>query len=61
MSDDVCKSVGIQPDYYCDKHLNENEKEFKNSQYLAKLEKGSAQIDAGKGVVHGLIEAEDLK
>lgn len=30
-------------------------------QYLAKLEKGFAQIDDDKGVVHELIEADDLK
>lgn len=36
--------------------LNQLEKELKNARYLAKIEKGFAQIEAGKGVAHDLIE-----
>lgn len=36
--------------------LNQIEKELKNARYLAKIERGFAQIEAGQGVVHELIE-----
>ena len=36
--------------------LNQIEKELKNARYLAKIERGFAQIEAGRGVVHELIE-----
>lgn len=36
--------------------LNKLERDLKNALYLAKIEKGFAQIEAGKGVVHELIE-----
>ena len=36
--------------------LNQIEKELRNARYLAKIERGFAQIDAGHGVVHELIE-----
>ncbi|MCR5007428.1 MAG: type II toxin-antitoxin system prevent-host-death family antitoxin [Oribacterium sp.] len=39
--------------------LNQLEKELRNARYLAKLEKGFAQIEAGKGVAHELIEVDD--
>ena len=35
---------------------NQLEKDLKNAMYLAKIEKGFAQIKAGKGTVHELIE-----
>ena len=36
--------------------LNQIEKELRNARYLAKIERGFAQIEAGHGVVHELIE-----
>ena len=39
--------------------LNLLEKELHNAQYLAKIEKGFAQIEAGKGISHELIEVDD--
>ena len=36
--------------------LNQIEKELRNARYLAKIERGFAQIEAGKGVAHDLIE-----
>ena len=36
--------------------LNQLEKDLRNAQYLAKIERGFAQIEAGKGVAHELIE-----
>ncbi len=36
--------------------LNQIEKELRNARYLAKIEKGFAQIEAGLGVTHELIE-----
>lgn len=36
--------------------LNRIEKELRNAHYLAKIERGFAQIEAGFGVVHELIE-----
>ena len=36
--------------------LNQLEKDLRNAQYLAKIERGFAQIEAGKGVTHELIE-----
>lgn len=38
--------------------LNQIEKELRNALYLAKIEKGFAQIEAGKGVAHELIEVD---
>lgn len=39
--------------------LNQLEKDLHNALYLAKLEKGFAQIEAGKGTPHELIEVND--
>ncbi|MBO4496943.1 MAG: type II toxin-antitoxin system Phd/YefM family antitoxin [Lachnospiraceae bacterium] len=36
--------------------LNQIEKELRNARYLAKIERGFAQIEAGQGVKHELIE-----
>ncbi len=36
--------------------LNQIEKELRNARYLAKIERGFAQIEAGQGVAHELIE-----
>ena len=36
--------------------LNQLEKDLRNAQYLAKIERGFSQIEAGKGVAHELIE-----
>ena len=36
--------------------LNQIEKELRNAWYLAKIEKGFAQIETGLGVTHELIE-----
>ena len=36
--------------------LNQIEKELRNACYLAKIERGFAQIEAGQGVTHELIE-----
>ncbi len=36
--------------------LNQIEKELRNARYLAKIEKGFAQIETGLGVTHELIE-----
>ena len=36
--------------------LNQIEKELRNARYLAKIERGFAQIEAGHGVAHELIE-----
>ena len=36
--------------------LNQIEKELRNARYLAKIESGFAQIEAGQGVAHELIE-----
>ena len=36
--------------------LNKIEKELKNAHYLAKIERGFAQIEAGRGTSHELIE-----
>ncbi|MBR6293080.1 MAG: type II toxin-antitoxin system prevent-host-death family antitoxin [Lachnospiraceae bacterium] len=36
--------------------LNQIEKELRNARYLAKIERGFAQIEAGQGVTHELIE-----
>ena len=36
--------------------LNQIEKELRNARYRAKIERGFAQIEAGMGVVHELIE-----
>ncbi|MBQ9827662.1 MAG: type II toxin-antitoxin system Phd/YefM family antitoxin [Lachnospiraceae bacterium] len=35
---------------------NEMEKQLRNAQYLEKLDRGFEQLEAGKGVVHELIE-----
>ena len=35
---------------------NQIEKELRNARYLAKIERGFAQIEAGQGVTHELIE-----
>ena len=60
MFDNVFTSVGNKFEENCEnKPSNKNEKEYKNSQYLAKLEKGFTQLEAGKGVTHELIEIED--
>ena len=34
-------------------------KALRNAEYLAKIDQGIAQLEAGKGQVHELIEAED--
>lgn len=34
-------------------------KALRNAEYLAKLDQGIAQLEAGKGQVHELIEADD--
>lgn len=39
--------------------LNRLEKDLHNAQYLAKIEKGFAQIEAGYGSKHDLIEVDD--
>lgn len=39
--------------------LNQLEKELHNARYLAKIEQGFAQIEAGKGTEHELIEVDD--
>ena len=39
--------------------LNQIEKELQNALYLAKIEKGFAQIEAGKGTPHELLEVDD--
>ncbi len=39
--------------------LNQLEKDLHNALYLAKLEKGFAQIEAGKGTSHDLIEVDN--
>ena len=36
--------------------LNQIEKELRTARYLAKIERGFAQIEAGRGVTHELIE-----
>ena len=36
--------------------LNQMEKELRNARYLEKIERGFAQIEAGKGISHELIE-----
>ena len=36
--------------------LNQIEKELRNARYLAKIERGFAQIEVGLGVAHELIE-----
>ena len=36
--------------------LNQIEKELRNALYLAKIERGFAQIEAGRGISHELIE-----
>jgi antitoxin YefM len=36
--------------------FNQIEKELRNARYLAKIERGFAQIEAGQGVTHELIE-----
>lgn len=36
--------------------LNQIEKELRNARYLAKIERGFAQIEAGQGAAHELIE-----
>ncbi len=36
--------------------LNQIEKELRNARYLAKIERGFAQIESGHGVAHELIE-----
>ena len=36
--------------------LNQIEKELRNARYLAKIERGFAQIEAGLGTAHELIE-----
>lgn len=36
--------------------LNQIEKELRNARYLAKIERSFAQIEAGHGVAHELIE-----
>lgn len=36
--------------------LNQIEKELRNARYLAKIERGFSQIEAGLGVAHELIE-----
>lgn len=36
--------------------LNQIEKELRNARYLAKIERGFAQIEAGQGLTHELIE-----
>ena len=36
--------------------LNQIEKELRNARYLAKIERGFVQIEAGQGVAHELIE-----
>ena len=38
--------------------LNALEKELQNAQYIAKLEKGFAQIEEGKGIVRDIIEVD---
>ena len=60
MFDNVFTSAGNKFEENCyNKPSNKNEKEYKNSRYLAQLEKGFAQIETGKGVTHELIEIED--
>lgn len=36
--------------------LNQLEKEVRNARYLAKIEEGFSQIEAGRGISHELIE-----
>lgn len=36
--------------------LNQIEKDLRNARYMAKIERGFAQIEAGLGVTHDLIE-----
>ena len=36
--------------------LNQIEKDLRNARYMAKIESGFAQIEAGLGVTHDLIE-----
>ena len=36
--------------------LNQIEKELKNARYMAKIDRGFAQIEAGLGAAHELIE-----
>ena len=36
--------------------LNQIERELRNALYMAKIERGFAQIEAGLGVTHDLIE-----
>lgn len=38
---------------------NQLEKAAKNAEYLAMLDRGIAQLEAGKGQLHELIEVED--
>lgn len=38
--------------------LNALEKELQNARYIAKLEKGFAQIESGKGIVRDIIEVD---
>ncbi len=36
--------------------LNQIEKDLRNARYMAKIERGFAQIEAGLGITHDLIE-----
>lgn len=38
---------------------NQLEKAARNSEYLAMIDRGIAQLEAGRGQAHELIEAED--
>lgn len=38
---------------------NQLEKAARNSEYLAMIDRGIAQLEAGRGQVHELLEAED--
>lgn len=38
--------------------LNALEKELRNAQYYAKLERGFSQIESGKGTIRDIIEVE---